>query len=342
VTFAREFRYDTPRARYLSIELDPAGLMQQPPFLAPLTRTWTGYDGDAAYFDFALADGLVSSTAEHEPGLWGRDAGGDAYLHGDSIGTTRYSTNSSGDPHGPRVYTAFGERVCELDGSCAGPRARFGYAGAWGYQGHDEFPFLHIGARYYDPATGRFLQRDPLGIAAGTNVYVYALGAPATRTDPSGEMVSLSGTLASMAIGAVVNGATGAAIGSVSSAGATTGGSIGVAGGIVAGVVTAVAGPVVGGASGGFVTGALNAIVTGQDWFAGGLRGAAAGVAGGLAGWAFTYLYGETVRAIAETTGSVLVTSAELYFVETPKQAYQNMKDSARQWQWLSSGVGRP
>jgi len=104
-----------------------------------------------------------------------------------------------------RVYTAFGELV-EMTGA---GQTRYGYAGAWGYQEHDAdgpdnsiwdgygcacgaqigrvLPFLHVGWRYYDPATGRFLQRDPAGIDGGLNVYQYADATPTALVDPSGE-----------------------------------------------------------------------------------------------------------------------------------------------------------
>ena len=51
-------------------------------------------------------------------------------------------------------------------------------------------------ARSYDPFIGRFLSRDPLGLAGGqTNLYQYALGDPVNNTDPSGLLVSPSGEL---------------------------------------------------------------------------------------------------------------------------------------------------
>ena len=48
------------------------------------------------------------------------------------------------------------------------------------------FPFLHVGHRYYDPATGRFLQRDPIGILGGSNVYDYVASVPTINVDPEG------------------------------------------------------------------------------------------------------------------------------------------------------------
>ena len=40
--------------------------------------------------------------------------------------------------------------------------------------------------RWYDQATGRFVNRDPLGYGGGLNVYGYAGGNPITGSDPSG------------------------------------------------------------------------------------------------------------------------------------------------------------
>jgi RHS repeat-associated protein len=95
-------------------------------------------------------------------------------------------TNTSGTAGASRVSTVFGERLPDS------ATDRFGYVGAWGYQdtldsaGAEVFPYLHVGARCYDPASGRFLQRDPIGIEGGLNVYGYVLSKPTTWIDPSG------------------------------------------------------------------------------------------------------------------------------------------------------------
>jgi RHS repeat-associated protein len=54
------------------------------------------------------------------------------------------------------------------------------------YLSWNTFPYLHVGARWYDPLTGRFLQRDPIGILGGANVYEYGGGNPVALADPSG------------------------------------------------------------------------------------------------------------------------------------------------------------
>jgi len=149
----------------------------------------TDYDGDTAYatFGFDATNQLVRRES-WEPGLARVQqpsfptATAD-YLHADHLGTTRHMSVSGGDAFEPAAYTAFGEKVSGVD------FARFGYAGAWGYQTHADLPFLHVGARYYDPAAGRFLQRDPNGIADTPNVYAYVGAAPTHSVDPTGEWI---------------------------------------------------------------------------------------------------------------------------------------------------------
>jgi RHS repeat-associated protein len=64
--------------------------------------------------------------------------------------------------------------------------------------------------RDYDPATGRYLQADPLGLVDGASVYGYARGNPGRWTDPRGETAVAGG-----AIGAGVAGPPGAVVGAV-------------------------------------------------------------------------------------------------------------------------------
>ncbi len=45
---------------------------------------------------------------------------------------------------------------------------------------------IYYRARWYDPFVGRFLTRDPAGMADGPNVYAYVANNPVSRKDPSG------------------------------------------------------------------------------------------------------------------------------------------------------------
>jgi len=181
VDWGREYRYDGARQRYLDRELNALQL-QGGDVLADAT-TNTHYDSDSPYWSvrsetgggdvetgFALGTGRIN------------DLGGTPstdYYHTDMLGTTRFLTDASGGEIEPAVYTAFGELV-------SGTSGRFGYVGAYGYQSHDEMPYQHVGARYYDPTTGRFLQRDPIGVKGGLNVYLYVQNSPASAVDPLG------------------------------------------------------------------------------------------------------------------------------------------------------------
>lgn len=60
---------------------------------------------------------------------------------------------------------------------------RFGYAGGVALP---EAGLVHMRARAYDPALGRFLSADPIGVAGGINLYGYAGGDPIDFIDPSG------------------------------------------------------------------------------------------------------------------------------------------------------------
>ena len=105
-----------------------------------------------------------------------------AYYHGNQISSTRLLTNDAGTVVRDLGYTAFGEEV-DLGGEIG---TRYRYAGEWGYESHDEFSFLHVGHRWYDPETGRFLQRDRIGIHASLNCYAYVTLNPTGAVDPRG------------------------------------------------------------------------------------------------------------------------------------------------------------
>jgi len=192
--YVREFRYeyDEPRAKYLTVERDCDTSS------TVLARTWTDYLGGSVYGDYEVTRSgggipVYTELVSFLPGIGSITLGNVTtvkYDHSDDLGTLRALSDDGGDDLGAAVYTAFGERI-------DGPNHRYGYVGAAGYRAHEDFacdeqadpypfPYLHLGWRYYDPAGGRFLQRDPIGIGGGFNVYAYVMNRPTRGADPLG------------------------------------------------------------------------------------------------------------------------------------------------------------
>ena len=85
-----------------------------------------------------------------------------------------------------RVSGVYGDTVTQLAGTTAANPQRFPG------QQYDPYTALHYNYfRDYDPATGRYVEADPIGLKGGVNVYAYALGNPVKYTDPKGEFVPL-------------------------------------------------------------------------------------------------------------------------------------------------------
>ena len=57
---------------------------------------------------------------------------------------------------------------------------------ALGHRNHTEFAVSYYRARYYDPATGRFLSEDPIMFGGGDNFHLYAGNDPVDLDDPFG------------------------------------------------------------------------------------------------------------------------------------------------------------
>ena len=65
-------------------------------------------------------------------------------------------------------------------------RDPIGFGGQYGYYTDKETGLLCLTHRYYDPGTGRFLNRDPIGYQGGVNLYGFAGGNPVNESDPNG------------------------------------------------------------------------------------------------------------------------------------------------------------
>jgi RHS repeat-associated protein len=84
-------------------------------------------------------------------------------------------------------YTPYGEMTITRNGTpqSSDPLGQHvSYTGRWF---DEESGLYYYRARAYDPVKGRFLERDPLGYAAGANLFEYARTNPITSVDPLGQ-----------------------------------------------------------------------------------------------------------------------------------------------------------
>ena len=61
-----------------------------------------------------------------------------------------------------------------------------GFGGQFGYYTDTETGLLCLTHRYYDPGTGKFINRDPIGYQGGINLYGFVGNNPVNYSDPSG------------------------------------------------------------------------------------------------------------------------------------------------------------
>ena len=103
------------------------------------------------------------------------------YYHRDHLGSTRLVTDESGSPVSEVSYNPFGQ--AEKTGGD-------GETCLYTEKDDDSTGLYYFGARYYDPETGRWIERDPKGGSvehpASLNRYVYCYNNPLLYVDPDG------------------------------------------------------------------------------------------------------------------------------------------------------------
>lgn len=104
------------------------------------------------------------------------------FYHYDKTGNTIALTDTSGNVAVAYAYLPYGENLRVPAVGVANP---FTYVGAYGVM-DDGGGIYHMTTRAYDAQTGKFLQKDRIGFAGGSNLYAYAGDNPLLKVDPRG------------------------------------------------------------------------------------------------------------------------------------------------------------
>ncbi|MBU1671012.1 MAG: hypothetical protein KKF41_06800, partial [Actinobacteria bacterium] len=172
------FLYDAQDRVYMSMEYDPTN-----PQPTPLIHSYDmDTDREVALFDYELnidslffsgADGLISATTPE----------GTSYMSYNPHSDLSMVTDQSATPLEQLHYDAWGNKAEQTD-------QPYAYLGKHQRPDYNDIGLIRMGARLYDPETGRFTSEDPLRgsetLPISQNAYAYANDDPVNYHDLNG------------------------------------------------------------------------------------------------------------------------------------------------------------
>jgi len=150
------------------------------------TTTRYVYDNEDILLELNSSNTIVSRYTHgpdiDEP-LIMEKSGASFFYHADGLGSITELTNLSGAVAQRYTYSSFGKIESQLDPNFAQPYT------FTSREYDSESALYYYRARYYEAASGRHLQEDPvLSSDTNLNLYPYVRNNPINRVDPSGEI----------------------------------------------------------------------------------------------------------------------------------------------------------
>ena len=149
------------------------------------TKVYYLYDSGNPVMELDSSGNVVAVNGYGADGLyarwWAWNNSATTYYMFDQQGNIAERYDGNGNLISSNMNDAYGNEAYSTYGNDP-----FGYNAKWGYSYDRETGMFLCQHRYYDPANGRWITRDPIGYAGGLNVYGYCEGGPNDRVDHSG------------------------------------------------------------------------------------------------------------------------------------------------------------
>jgi RHS repeat-associated protein len=144
-------------------------------------RTYFLYDGIVPVCEMNGSGSVTAVNVFGGDGLVGRSGTANVYYVFDQQGNVAQRLDSSQNVLSSSTYDAYGAET-----TTGSPSDPFGYNAQWGYHTDRATGLVLCAHRYYDPATGGWLTRDPISYAGGLNLYGYCGAGPVDWADADG------------------------------------------------------------------------------------------------------------------------------------------------------------